>query len=151
MLYDALADSGSLFVAVAEQHAEAYWKMMIANEPGWIKQNDAMPVLHCTKSDDFYRKFDDAPLVVHEDANTRNMFAHAAQVGPLEDLVCGAFTPPGGITLDPTAGSGTHLVAALQRGRRAIGIDRDMKSVGEMSGRLALLRGWNHVRRTARS
>ena len=147
---------------------------------GWIRQNDAMTVLHCTKSDNFYRVFDDAPLVVREDADVRktlavragnrfidvkqsgtpedlvcntftppeNRFIHAQQVGTLNDLVCNTFTPPDGITLDPTVGSGTHMAAALQRGRRAIGIDRDMKSVGQTSSRLALLGGWNHVRRT---
>ena len=145
---------------------------------GWIRQNDAMTVLHCTKSDNFYRVFDGAPLVVREDADVRktltvcagnrfidvqqnsmsedlvysaftppeNRFIYAQQVGTLNDLICSAFTPPDGITLDPTAGSGTHLAAALQRGRRAIGIDRDMKSVGQTSSRLALLGGWNHVR-----
>jgi site-specific DNA-methyltransferase (adenine-specific) len=34
-------------------------------------------------------------------------------------LVC----PPGGIVLDPFAGSGTTLVAAVQTGRRAIGVE----------------------------
>ena len=178
VLYDVLGDSGSLFVAVAEPHVEWYWKIM--NDMGWIRQNDTMPVLHCTKSDNFYRAFDDAPLVVCEDVNARktlavragnrfidvqhggtlgdlpcgaftpseNWFIHAQQVDTLNDLVCSAFTPPDGITLDPTVGSGTHMAAALQRGRRAIGIDRDMKSVGQTSSRLALLGGWNHVRRT---
>ena len=179
-LYNVLDDSGSLFVAVAEPYVEWYWGMM--KEVGWIRQNDTMPVLHCTKSDNFYRVFDDASLVVREDADVRktlavragnrsidvqqnsmsedlicsaftppeNRFIYAQQVGTLNDLICSAFTPPDGITLDPTAGSGTHMAAALQRGRRAIGIDRDMKSVGQASCRLALLGGWNHIRCAAR-
>lgn len=42
----------------------------------------------------------------------------------LSDLVA-ATTPPGGVVLDPFAGSGTTLAAALSMGRRAIGIDAD--------------------------
>ncbi len=157
VLYDVLDGSGSLFVAVAEPYVEWYWSMM--KEAGWIRQHDTMPVLHCTKSDNFYRKFDDMPLVAKEDQHARQTLAvrakdgffDARQVGPLEDMVCSAFTPPGGITLDPTMGSGTHLAAALQRGRRAIGIDCDMKSVGMTSRRLALLGGWIHPQSATRS
>ena len=45
---------------------------------------------------------------------------------PLElmRLLVGACCPPGGLVLDPFCGSGTTLVAAVESGRRAIGIDR---------------------------
>ncbi len=42
----------------------------------------------------------------------------------LLNLLVGACCPPGGIVLDPTCGSGTTLVAAVQTGRHAIGIDQ---------------------------
>lgn len=41
----------------------------------------------------------------------------------LRDLV--QVVPPGGLVLDPFAGSGTTLVAAAAEGRRAIGIERE--------------------------
>lgn len=39
--------------------------------------------------------------------------------------LCRLVTPPGGLILDPFAGSGTTLVAARREGFRSIGIERD--------------------------
>jgi site-specific DNA-methyltransferase (adenine-specific) len=39
--------------------------------------------------------------------------------------LCRLVTPPGGVILDPFLGSGTTIMAALDEGFRAIGIDRD--------------------------
>jgi len=46
-------------------------------------------------------------------------------------------TPPGGTILDPFAGSGTTLVAALAEGRQAIGIEREAEYVEIVKARLA--------------
>lgn len=45
--------------------------------------------------------------------------------------------PPGGVVLDPFAGSGTTLVAALAEGRQAIGIEREAEYVEIIKARLA--------------
>lgn len=45
--------------------------------------------------------------------------------------------PLGGLVLDPFAGSGTTLVAARDRGRRSIGVDRNEEYLIEAKGRLA--------------
>lgn len=42
---------------------------------------------------------------------------------PLAEFFVRSFCPPGGIVLDPFAGSGTTLAAAVSHGRRAIGFD----------------------------
>jgi site-specific DNA-methyltransferase (adenine-specific) len=45
-------------------------------------------------------------------------------------------TPPGGLVLDPFAGSGTIGVAALAEGRRAILIEREAEYIGDIRRRL---------------
>ncbi len=47
-----------------------------------------------------------------------------------------AYSKPGDLVLDPTAGSGTTGVAALQAGRRFIGFDTDLASVTIANQRL---------------
>jgi site-specific DNA-methyltransferase (adenine-specific) len=57
-------------------------------------------------------------------AHVRN---HHPTVKPL-DLMCWLVrlvTPPGGLVLDPFAGSGTTIIAALRQGFRGIGIERE--------------------------
>ena len=45
-------------------------------------------------------------------------------------------TPPGGLVLDPFAGSGTTGVAALAEGRRAILVEREAPYVADIQARL---------------
>jgi DNA modification methylase len=73
----------------------------------------------------------DAPLVregfseIALNATSRERVGYPTQkpVALLEHVIDAA-TRPGDLVLDPTCGSGTTLVAALRRGRRAIGLDR---------------------------
>ena len=49
---------------------------------------------------------------------------------------CLAFLPEGDTVLDPFAGSGTTLIAALETGRKAIGIEIDERWVAVARRRL---------------
>lgn len=49
--------------------------------------------------------------------------------------LCRLVTPPGGIVLDPFAGSGTTLVAAQQEGFRVIGCEREDEYVADIASR----------------
>jgi len=48
-------------------------------------------------------------------------------------------TPPGGVVLDPFAGSGTTLLAARNEGFRAIGIEREAEYAAMCAHRLRQL------------
>jgi DNA modification methylase len=59
-----------------------------------------------------------------------------------EDLVAWfirTYTDPGDLVLDPTAGSGTTLVAAKRLGRRYLGFETDPAMVAKATQRLALV------------
>lgn len=77
------------------------------------------------------------PANYHQDSVKRRVEAglpatapkanHHPTVKPLKLMryLCRLITPPGGIVLDPFAGSGSTLVAAKQEGFRFIGIERE--------------------------
>lgn len=57
--------------------------------------------------------------------------------------LCTLITPPGGRILDPFAGSGTTLQAALECGFDPLGIENDLKYVSDINRRLTLIRRSN--------
>ena len=63
---------------------------------------------------------------------------HATQKPePLIEWFILSFTEPGALVLDPTAGSGSTLCAAVSLGRRCVGFDIDMASVNAANDALS--------------
>jgi len=58
----------------------------------------------------------------------------------LMQWLCRLVTPPGGLILDPFAGSGTTGSAALREGFRAILVEREGRFVGDIHNRISLER-----------
>jgi site-specific DNA-methyltransferase (adenine-specific) len=83
-------------------------------------------------------------------------FFYSAKAGPLDRLgsthptvkpvdlmrwLCRLVCPPGGLIIDPFAGSGSTGIAALAEGMRAELIDIEADHVADIERKLALLRG----------
>jgi hypothetical protein len=64
-----------------------------------------------------------------------------ATVKPLTLMryLCRLITPPGGIVLDPWAGSGSTLIAAMEEGFQSIGIEKDQSSFETALARMLAL------------
>lgn len=90
------------------------------------------------------------------DEGSAARFFYSAKAGPLDRMssehptvkpvdlmrwVCRLVTPPGGLILDPFAGSGTTGIAAMAEGFNAELIDLEPKHVADIERKLALLRG----------
>jgi DNA modification methylase len=55
--------------------------------------------------------------------------------------LCRLITPPGGLVLDPFAGSGTTGMACMREGFNAILIEREAEYVADIRRRLAHVKG----------
>lgn len=92
-----------------------------------------------------------APGAFHADSGTASRFYYSAKAGKadragsshptvkplaLMRYLCKLVTPPGGTILDPFAGSGTTLQAALECGFKVVGIEREAEYIADIEQRL---------------
>jgi site-specific DNA-methyltransferase (adenine-specific) len=93
---------------------------------------------------------------IYSDSGSAARFFYSAKAGPLDRLgsihptvkpvdlmrwLCRLVCPPGGLIIDPFAGSGSTGIAAIAEGMRAELIDIEADHVADIERKLALLRG----------
>lgn len=119
-------------IAVFSQRTHAYYPQMIKGAPYTDKprkrtnriHGSAMPNLGIANHGTRY------PSSVQKVSNGNNEGLHPTQKPlTLMQYLILTYTNPGDLVLDFTMGSGTTLVAAKHLGRRAIGIERELKYV----------------------
>lgn len=101
---------------------------------GMLFHDDLPGMMHFTKSTSFYSGFESEPLQEEILPAGWNEFT---PVSRMYDAFCCAYAPPGGIVMDPTAGDGPMLAAAILRGRRAVGINKNLEYAAAASLRMA--------------
>jgi site-specific DNA-methyltransferase (adenine-specific) len=101
----------------------------------WGTKGDLKPATHGGPFDGCYREIVRPKDKRHQTAKPIGLMQHLIQC-----------VPPGGLVVDPTAGSGSTLVAAALSGRRAMGCDLDQQWVDVFEGwRDELLGDTNHA------
>ncbi|WP_372395211.1 DNA methyltransferase (plasmid) [Azospirillum sp. HJ39] len=93
------------------------------------------------------------PMVCYGDSGSASRFFYCAKANKadragskhptvkpiaLMRYLCRLATPPGGTVLDPFAGSGSTLQAALEEGFNAVGIEREAEFVADIERRMTL-------------
>jgi DNA modification methylase len=96
------------------------------------------------------------PMISHADSGSAARFFYSAKadaedrlgskhptVKPVDLMayLCRLVTPPGGLVLDPFAGSGTTGMACLREGFNCILIEREAEYIADINRRLAHVRG----------
>lgn len=98
----------------------------------------------------------DAEASFHKDSGSAARFFYSAKAGPLDRLgsthatikpvdlmrwLCRLVTPPGGLILEPFAGSGTTGIAALAEQMACTMIEMEADHVADIERKLSILRG----------
>ena len=136
-----LKDTGSILMAellpdLSSNTNDNASSMIAQQDVGLILQHDSV-YTHYTKSDKFFRGYNSPKTPIYEKNNglpsQRMINGKMETFGPqipgfYMDLIASTYVPPGGILFDPMCGRGSEMIAALQRNKRAIGIDIDPDS-----------------------
>lgn len=114
----------------------------------WAKKSARPCMGRFTASSEFFVWGSKGPMPANEDVGclpgvitaqaTQDERAQHVTAKPLDLMrIVARICPPGGTILDPFAGSGSTLVAALAEGRSAIGIEREASYVEVIKARVA--------------
>ena len=157
-----LKDAGSIIMGHWIHDMPSTYKnsigVKIAEDVGLVRQHD-MTYFHYTKNDKFHRKYNSPNKPIYEKKDNNFIFQKTVngKSFTLEqstpslhmDLVASTYVPPNGILLNPACGDGTELIAALQRNKRAMGIDVDIYAVDYTRERIRRYLEYGCVRKPA--
>ena len=159
LLYETIRDDGSLFVNL-NRFCNNTTGIVLCNmmeKIGWKKQygtgfGDGENSMHWTKSDNFYENLnkDTQPILEEDFELFKNKMNDTLEFPYLMDdsdllttepeRICKYYTPPNGITLEPTVGYGRHIISALRYNRRAVGIDCNKQMLSVCARRVNMLK-----------
>lgn len=127
--------AAALETADLRQHPTVVWDKMRLGM-GAVFRNQHEFIVHMTAGNALAPQRRDVPNVLRFPA-VRDGDHPTEKPGPLLETLLTVVCPPGGVVLDPFAGSGSTLYAARAQGHKAVGVEADERYCEVIAKRLS--------------